>query len=153
MSNHTSNTHTVKDHNNNNIDIEVFRIDNCINGNPRYVVHFLPFADGLPDCQDIGSKYAAVCKLFNNAIHGRKYTAKWFGGGVVFSSYNISDDLTRVFEVKREIIRKALPGKIQGAADMLKEAAKQFRLNQGTGHAEMSEMHRAELLKVLEFIS
>jgi len=106
MPNHTSNTHTVKDHNNNNVDIEVYRIDNCVNGNPRFVVHFLPFFEGLPDNQDIGSKYQAVVRLFNKSMHGRKYTAKWFGGGIVFSSYNIKDDLTRVFEVKREMIAK-----------------------------------------------
>lgn len=38
----------------------------------------------------------------------------------------------------REIIRHAL----QGAADMLKEAAKQFRLNDDSGHSKMSERHR-----------
>ena len=97
MSNHTSTDYKVKDHNNIDRTIEVHRVDNDVNGNPRYVVHFLPF----------GSNYLKTVKLFNDAIHGRKYTAKWFGGGIVFSSYNVGDCLRTVFELKAERIAKA----------------------------------------------
>jgi hypothetical protein len=34
---------------------------------------------------------------------------------------------------------------MRGARDMLKEAAKQFRLNKDDGHANMCEIHRQEL--------
>ena len=97
-----ANTHTVKDHNGIMQDIEVYRIESDINGNPRFVVHFLAFG-GWDDevCKD----YQSVVRLFNNSVHGRKYTAKWFGGGIVFSSYNIKDTLQAVFNLKWENIR------------------------------------------------
>ena len=38
-------------------------------------------------------------------------------------------------------IMPSLPNRIKGAKSMLKEAAKQFRLNNNNGHAEMCEMH------------
>lgn len=57
--------------------ITVHRINNDTNGNPRYVVHFL--ALGLND--------------YDSVPFARKYRAEWFGGGYVFSSYNLEQDL------------------------------------------------------------
>ena len=68
-------------------DIEVTRIDNCVNGNPRYVIHFLDIADNYIDAINIAKQ-----------IGGKKYTAKWFGGGIVFSSYNVKEDLKRIIK-------------------------------------------------------
>ena len=70
-------THTVQGK-----EIEVFRIPNDSNGNPRYVVHFRDLGVNLWD-------YDNINKLFGF----NKYRAKWFGGGVVFQSYNIADTL------------------------------------------------------------
>lgn len=82
-------THTVQGK-----EIEVFRIPNDVNGNPRYVVHFRDLGISLWD-------YDKINKLYGF----KKYTAKWFGGGVVFQSYNIEDTLhyalNKVKEVKR----------------------------------------------------
>ena len=82
-------THTIQ-----NEEIEVFRIKNDSNGNPRYVVHFLDLNIKLAEYDHINKLYG-----FN------KYRAKWFGGGVVFQSYNIKDTLhyalNKVKEVKR----------------------------------------------------
>lgn len=82
-------THTIQ-----NKEIEVFRIKNDSNGNPRYVVHYRDLDIGLWDYDKINIMYG-----FN------KYRAKWFGGGVVFQSYNIEDTLhyalNKVKEVKR----------------------------------------------------
>ncbi len=64
-------------------EIEVFRIPNDANGNPRYVVHFRDLGVGLWDYDNINKLYG-FCK----------YRAKWFGGGVVFQSYNIEDTLS-----------------------------------------------------------
>ena len=83
MSKYYSNTHKI-----NGNEINVWRINNCINGNPRYVIHFLDLAD----------TYEKAIKKIHE-IGGRKYTAKWFGGGVVFSSYNIREDLERIVPV------------------------------------------------------
>jgi len=59
--------------------IAYYKIDNDINGNPRYVVHFLELGIKLAD-------YGKISGL-------KRYTAKWFGGGYVFQSHNLEQDL------------------------------------------------------------
>lgn len=73
-------------------EIEVFRIENDVNGNPRYVVHFLDLNIKLSDYDNINKLYGF-----------KKYRAKWFGGGVVFQSYNIQDTLEYALETVKEI--------------------------------------------------
>ncbi len=73
-------------------EIEVFRIENDVNGNPRYVVHFLDLSIKLSDYDNINKLYGF-----------KKYRAKWFGGGVVFQSYNIADTLEYALETVKEI--------------------------------------------------
>lgn len=73
-------------------EIEVFRIENDVNGNPRYVVHFRDLGIGLWDYDNINKLYGF-----------KKYRAKWFGGGVVFQSYNIADTLEYALETVKEI--------------------------------------------------
>ena len=72
-------------------EIETFRIDNDTNGNPRYVVHFIDLGIKLKDYDKINKLYG-----FN------KYRAKWFGGGVVFQSYNIKDTLNFALDKVKE---------------------------------------------------
>ena len=72
-------------------EIKTFRIDNDTNGNPRYVVHFI----------DLGIKLKDYDKI--NKLYGfKKYTAKWFGGGIVFQSYNIEDTLNFALDKVKE---------------------------------------------------
>lgn len=59
------------------------RINNDINGNPRYVIHFL----------EVAKTYERAIKLANK-IGGRKYHNKRYGGGLVFQSYSL-DELTK----------------------------------------------------------
>jgi hypothetical protein len=69
--------------------IEWTRVNNDVNGNPRYVCHFLNFtteADNL----DISGKYALALKRAKK-LGGRKFHNKQYGGGIVFQSYNIDD--------------------------------------------------------------
>ena len=73
-------------------EIEVFRIPNDVNGNPRYVVHFLDLNIKLSDYDNINKLYGF-----------KKYRAKWFGGGVVFQSYNIEDTLNFALDKVKEI--------------------------------------------------
>ena len=80
-------THTVQGK-----EIEAFRIPNDVNGNPRYVVHFTDLGIGLWDYDNINQLYG-----FN------KYRAKWFGGGVVFQSYNIAETLEYALDKVKEI--------------------------------------------------
>ena len=72
-------------------EVTTYRINNDVNGNPRYVIHFL----------DVANNYNEALNIIRS-IGGRKYTAKWFGGGIVFSSYNILEDLKKVIKWKEE---------------------------------------------------
>jgi len=67
------------------------RINNDINGNPRYVIHFLDILnmeerEFLP----FSKKYIYSLKKAK-LIGGKKYDNKQYGGGIVFQSYNIQD--------------------------------------------------------------
>lgn len=77
--------------------MELTRINNDTNGNPRYVTHFLNIPidtfEGLKintSVLSIDEKYKLACKKANK-IGGKKYHTKSFGGGIVFQSYNIND--------------------------------------------------------------
>ena len=74
-------------------EIECFKVNYDSYGNPRYVFHFLHLNDD----------YATACKLANDK-GGRKYTAKWYGGGIVIQSYNFEKDLTRMIEYAKEAV-------------------------------------------------
>lgn len=64
------------------------RVKNDVNGNPRYVCHWLTMT----------STYDQAIKLANS-IGGRKYHNKSYGGGLVFQSYSLDRlivDINRV---------------------------------------------------------
>ena len=65
--------------------IPIYRINNDIDGNPRYVIHFI----------DIANTYKEALGI-SRGIGGKVYRAKWFGGGIVFKSYNLRDDLSMI---------------------------------------------------------
>ena len=66
----------------NNESITVTRVNDDMFGNPRYVIHYLDIADSYSEALRISRK-----------IGGKKYTAKWYGGGIVFQSYALVDHL------------------------------------------------------------
>lgn len=73
--------------------ISFTRVNSDINGNPRYVCHFLNLLPDNKTCADFGgvsNAYNYAVKLANK-IGGSKYRAKWYGGGIVFQSYNIQN--------------------------------------------------------------
>lgn len=68
------------------------RINNDVNGNPRYVIHFLALSNEYP---------RAI--ILANSIGGRKYHTKSYGGGLVFQCYNTDNliaQLNRLTERK-----------------------------------------------------
>ena len=67
--------------------IDLARINNDVNGNPRYVIHFLHIADNFLDAKNIIRE-----------IGGKAYRGKDFGGGLVFSSYNVLSDLKQIIK-------------------------------------------------------
>ena len=60
--------------------VDFVRIKNDVNGNPRYVFHFLELSQNYDEACRIASKFG-----------GRKYRAKWYGGGIVCQSYNLAE--------------------------------------------------------------
>jgi hypothetical protein len=88
------------------------KINHDVNGNPRYVIHFLhlntqyehdaPMWDkdgrGL---MTIGEKYRRAVKRANR-IGGRKFHNKSYGGGIVFQSYSIPELIRSIERVVQQ---------------------------------------------------
>ena len=55
-------------------------ITNDVNGNPRYVIHYLRIADTYD---------AAVTRA--RQLGGKRYHTRSYGGGIVFTTYNLRD--------------------------------------------------------------
>lgn len=71
--------------------VDFTQVNNDINGNPRYVCHFLNFISlASDDLLDISQRYELAVKRART-IGGKKYNIKNNGGGIVFKSYNISE--------------------------------------------------------------
>ena len=66
------------------------RINNDVNGNPRYVFHFLALAD---DNDLVNTRYNNAVAVAKKLIGGKKYHNKSYGGGIVFQSYNVKVEL------------------------------------------------------------
>jgi len=71
------------------------RINNDVNGNPRYVVHFYDLlnereGEGLTMLEryDLATKKA-------RKVGGKIYRGKDFGGGIVFQSYDIETTINK----------------------------------------------------------
>lgn len=83
------------------------RINNDVNGNPRYVCHFLSLntvdeKENTPnDWNRISNLYAMAVKRANR-IGGKKYNNKKYGGGIVFQSYDLKDTEKHIMRVLQE---------------------------------------------------
>lgn len=66
------------------------RINNDVNGNPRYVVHYLQMADTYERALYLGRK-----------LGGRKFHNKQFGGGIAFQSYNTDKLAERIAQIRQ----------------------------------------------------
>ena len=69
---------------------DLTRVNNDVNGNPRYVFHFLALAD---DNDSINTRYNNAIAVAKKLIGGKKFHNKQYGGGIVFQSYNVQNDL------------------------------------------------------------
>ena len=91
--------------------IEFTRVNNDVNGNPRYVCHFLDLLSDA-DHEALYTKFGKDLMSTNRAyelalkkarsIGGRKFHNKQLGGGIVFQSYNIQDTERNILELKGE---------------------------------------------------
>ena len=69
---------------------DLTRITNDINGNPRYVIHFLQLLNDDERQLPFSEKYNFALRKAKK-LGGRKFHNKQYGGGIVFQSYNIQD--------------------------------------------------------------
>lgn len=93
--------------------IEFTRVNNDVNGNPRYVCHFLNL---LKDTDEAEIKDEFSASLSQNPflltgfkmqlamerarkIGGKQYRGKEYGGGIVFQSYNIAQTERDILEL------------------------------------------------------
>lgn len=68
--------------------MELTRVNNSKDGNPRYVVHFHSLlSEDEINTLDVLEGYNFAVKRANK-IGGAKYRGKDYGGGIVFQSYN-----------------------------------------------------------------
>jgi hypothetical protein len=82
--------------------IEWTRVNNDINGNPRYVchyVHFITDKDGYST-----DNYENVALPRARKLGGRKFHNKQYGGGIVFQSYNIQETERKIKELMANVI-------------------------------------------------
>lgn len=78
------------------------RVNNDVNGNPRWVVHFSDLSLDLYHYQNLMHCFDLY-----------KYRAKWFGGGVVFTSYNIERDLENAINHINRVLKQRRNGGLQ----------------------------------------
>lgn len=80
--------------------IEWTRINNDINGNPRYVCHFFALLKQDEKNQDwhTSFKYEKALKRARG-IGGKKFHNKQYGGGIAFQSYNIRETENQINEL------------------------------------------------------
>lgn len=81
-------------------EIDFKRVNNDINGNPRYVCHFLNFVVDS-DKGSISDKYDIAVKRAKE-VGGKRYSNKSYGGGIVIQSYNIIEDSKAIEELMKQ---------------------------------------------------
>lgn len=87
--------------------VDVYPIDHDVNGNPRYVVHYLaiPFTEYAGDnILEYRAHQIAHVDHAKRALYGKRYRAKSFGGGIVFQSFNIAYDVNRAIDRGAELL-------------------------------------------------
>lgn len=67
--------------------IEFTRINNDVNGNPRFVCHFLAFIGEKDKDVELNQKYELALRR-SRQLGGRKFHNKQYGGGIVFQMYD-----------------------------------------------------------------
>lgn len=87
--------------------IDFTRVNNDVNGNPRYVFHFLNMItdkdqyDSEGKLVNMPNKYELALKRAKR-IGGKRYHNKQYGGGIVIQSYNLLEDERLILELVKE---------------------------------------------------
>lgn len=69
--------------------IHFYRVNNDVNGNPRYVVHFLDFIKEDENINDVLKEYQ-IAKARAKKCGFREFRNKSFGGGFVTTCYDLN---------------------------------------------------------------
>jgi len=73
------------------------RINNDVNGNPRYVIHYRALiTDQDRDQYDVISRYNVAVARAKKMFGGKKFHNKQYGGGIVFQSYEPQHELNLI---------------------------------------------------------
>ena len=85
---------------------DFLRVNNDVNGNHRYVIHFMAF---LPErkstyltVNDMTADYETARQVARS-LGFRKYTGKDFGGGFVGMSYNLESEAEAIIKAREAI--------------------------------------------------
>jgi len=78
--------------------IEFTRVNNDVNGNPRYVCHFINLLTDTEKDNNVTTMYEIAVKRAHK-IGGRKFHNKQYGGGIVFQSYNIEQTEQEILQL------------------------------------------------------
>jgi hypothetical protein len=76
-----------------------YRVNNDVNGNPRYVTHYLAF---LRD-DELGLGDYDRAKQRANKLGFKVYRGRDFGGGFVCQSYDLENDVERIIESREAV--------------------------------------------------
>lgn len=78
------------------------RVKNDVNGNPRYVCHFLHLdVHGMYSGIDLSQRYNVAVALART-LGGKRFHNKQYGGGIVFQCYNLHQLCDRINELTSE---------------------------------------------------
>jgi hypothetical protein len=78
------------------------KIKHDLNGNPRYVCHFLQLdVHGMHSGIDLSERYNLALTLAKS-IGGKKFHNKQYGGGIVFQCYSLPDLCNRINELTKK---------------------------------------------------
>ena len=69
--------------------VTFWNVASDINGNPRYVFHWM----------SLDESYAAAMKKARS-LGGQVYRGRWFGGGIVFTCFNLRLAAEQINELK-----------------------------------------------------
>lgn len=85
---------------------DLTRINNDSNGNPRYVIHFLALLTEQERAENrFDARYDYAVKKARKLIGGKKFHNKQYGGGIVFSSYSVYDELSLINAMHRDAVK------------------------------------------------
>ena len=81
-----------------NNNYEIIRINNDVNGNPRYVVHFMAFILDIDNSLSIPEQYNIALSR-TKKYGGKKYHNKQYGGGIAFTFYSPEIEINKIIDI------------------------------------------------------